>query len=290
MMKPSRNREENCGRPPSRLSAAFLLAQLGGHAAARFGERMAELKLAPPHAGILRMLAATPAMTQQALAMALRILPSRLVALLDELEDRGLIARRENPEDRRSYALHLTEKGRGSLEAIGRVSREHQKSLLAALSPDEQGQLADLLQRIADEQGLTRGVHPGYSRMSASRLVEWCWSYKFSITWIAIPNIRSGRRSSFRYPPAQYFLPITAGMSYAGSGICSHQLKTLDGAVLWGPLIDRPWHHFQFDCRTGENHFPATEYPKDLEHLWKQLMPLKRYAVEIRSGEVWVDI
>ncbi len=31
-----------------------------------------------------------------------------------------------------------------------------------------------------------------------------------------------------------------------------------DGAVLWGPLIDCPWHHFQFDCRTGENHFRKT--------------------------------
>jgi len=164
MMKPSRNRDV--------FQAAFLLAQVGGHAASRFANRLAELELGPPHAGILRMLGSTPAMTQQALAGALRILPSRLVALLDELEGRALIARRENPDDRRSYALHITEKGRSTLETIGRISREHQKSLLAALSVEEQGQLADLLQRIADEQGLTRGVHPGYSRMGRSSDVD----------------------------------------------------------------------------------------------------------------------
>jgi DNA-binding MarR family transcriptional regulator len=163
-MKPVRNRETS--------HAAFLLAQVGAHAASRFGQRLAELKLSPPHAGILRILGSSPAMTQQALAGALRILPSRLVALLDEVEERGLVARRENPEDRRSYALHLTERGRETLQAIGRVSKEHQRSLLGALSADEQTQLAELLQRIADEQGLTRGIHPGYSRLGDAKTVE----------------------------------------------------------------------------------------------------------------------
>jgi DNA-binding MarR family transcriptional regulator len=153
--------EARRGGPP----AAFLLAQVGAHAASQFAARLASLKLIPPHAGILRILGAQPAITQQALASGLGMQPSRLVALVDDLETRRLIERRENPEDRRSYALHLTEKGRAAMEAIGRVSREHQQALLAALSPDEQRQLADLLGRIADQQGLAPGVHPGYTRM-----------------------------------------------------------------------------------------------------------------------------
>ena len=80
------------------------------------------------------------------------------------------------------------------------------------------------------------------------------------------------------------------GAIYALSGICPHQLNPLEGAVMWGPLIDCPWHHFQFDCRTGENHFPSNVYPKDLQYLRKQLTSLKRYAVEIRDGDVWVDL
>ena len=90
------------------------------------------------------------------------MVPSRLVVLVDEMEQRGLIERRENPDDRRRYALHITEKGRSTLETIGRISREHSQALLAAISEDEQRQLAILLQRIADQQGLTRAVHPGY--------------------------------------------------------------------------------------------------------------------------------
>lgn len=142
--------------------AAFLLAQVGAHAAMKFGDRLKKLKLAPQHAGILRILAMTPAITQQSLAKTLGIVPSRLVALIDEMESAGLVERRANRDDRRRYALHLTEKGRSTLESIGRVAREHGQDLMGALSAEEQKQLASLLQRIADEQGLTHAVHPGY--------------------------------------------------------------------------------------------------------------------------------
>lgn len=104
----------------------------------------------------------TPAITQQSLAKALGIVPSRLVALIDEMESAGLVERRANRDDRRRYALHLTEKGRSMLESIGHVAREHGQDLMGALSAEEQKQLASLLQRIADEQGLTHAVHPGY--------------------------------------------------------------------------------------------------------------------------------
>jgi len=50
------------------------------------------------------------------------------------------------------------------LEAVGRLGREHQQAMLAALNEDEQRQLAGLLRRVADQQGLAPGVHPGYAR------------------------------------------------------------------------------------------------------------------------------
>lgn len=95
----------------------------------------------------------------------LRVMPSRLVTLVDELEQRELVERRDNPEDRRTYALYLTEKGRSTLKAIGRAAREHQEALCAGLTEEEREQLAKLLRRIADQQGLTPGVHPGFSRI-----------------------------------------------------------------------------------------------------------------------------
>jgi DNA-binding MarR family transcriptional regulator len=162
-MKKVQNPSKSCSPPPAgHLSPSFLLAQVGAHAASQFAERLRKLKLAPRHAGILRILNARPAITQQALATTLGMVPSRLVVLVDEMEQRELIERRENPDDRRRYALHITEKGLSTLDIIGCIAREHSQALLAAISGDEQRQLATLLQRIADQQGLTRGVHPGY--------------------------------------------------------------------------------------------------------------------------------
>lgn len=149
--------------PEPRSSAAFLLAQVGSHAAARFAERLLAVGLAPPHAGILRVLGGEPGMTQQALAARLQIVPSRLVALLDTLDTRGLVERRRNQDDRRSHALHLTADGQQMLRSLGEIAREHQRDLLASLSEDERRQFHELLQRVADQQGLTRHVHPGYS-------------------------------------------------------------------------------------------------------------------------------
>jgi DNA-binding MarR family transcriptional regulator len=146
------------GGPP----LAFLIAQVGGHAAIRFGERLKRLKLAPPDAGILWKLSSKGGMSQKDLSATLGIHPSRLVAVLDALEARRLVERTPNEDDRRQYALHLTKKGREALAQIGKIAREHADSLLAALSAEKRDQLGELLQRIADEQGLTRGVHPGY--------------------------------------------------------------------------------------------------------------------------------
>jgi DNA-binding MarR family transcriptional regulator len=148
-------------------SPAFLLAQLGAHAASKFAERLSALDLAPPHAGILRFVSASGGTSQQGLANHLSILPSRLVILIDQLEERGMVERRADPADRRSHALHLTDKGMETLKAIGRLARDHQEALLVSLTADERDVLAALLRRVADQQGLRPGVHPGFAKLHA---------------------------------------------------------------------------------------------------------------------------
>jgi DNA-binding MarR family transcriptional regulator len=84
--------------------------------------------------------------------------------MLDELEQAGLIERRPHNSDRRVYALHLTARGKKALQAITRVARQHEDMLCAALNASERETLAQLLSRLADEQQLRPGVHPGYRR------------------------------------------------------------------------------------------------------------------------------
>lgn len=147
---------------------AFLLSQVGAHAAARFAERIASLKLKPYHFGILRILGNGPGLTQQALCDLLGMFPSRLVGLLDELQKMKLIERRESPNDRRTYALHLTKAGRDMLFEIGHVAEQVEDDLCSALNQRERAALAELLNRIVAQQKITPVVHPGYRQMSGT--------------------------------------------------------------------------------------------------------------------------
>jgi DNA-binding MarR family transcriptional regulator len=149
---------DTSGRP---CGAAFLLAQLGAHAAQRFGERIAAIGLAPPHAGLLRMIASMPDCSQQKLAKCLGILPSRMVILIDDLEARGLVKRHREPRDRRAYSLALSKTGVEALKKISRLAAEHEADLCAALNSHERATLVALCEKIAAQQGLTAGVHPG---------------------------------------------------------------------------------------------------------------------------------
>jgi DNA-binding MarR family transcriptional regulator len=151
------------GGPPSRPPGnAFLLAQLGAHAAAQFAQRIAALSLTPAQAGLLRLVAWTPGQSQQAIARQLGTPPSRLVLLVDGLQDRGLLERRRNPDDRRHYALFLTEEGARFMRDLGQAGSAHEADLMTGLDEDEQAVLHSLLTRLAQAQGLTAGVHPGY--------------------------------------------------------------------------------------------------------------------------------
>jgi DNA-binding MarR family transcriptional regulator len=145
--------------------AAFLLAQLGAHAASAFADRLRPLGLRPPEAGVLRRLARSPGESQRALADALGMHAPRLVALIDDLEARGLLERRRDPHDRRNYAISLTAAGRQTMRQISLVAKQHEQALTAALEEQEREELASLLRRIAEEQGLTPGVHPGFRRI-----------------------------------------------------------------------------------------------------------------------------
>lgn len=148
--------------------AAFLLAQIGAHAATRFGERIGELGLSRPQAGILGLLAANSGISQQELAQLLGMLPSRVVALVDELEQAGLVRRQRNARDRRRNTLMLTTSGTAVLQQVASVARSHEDDVCSALTASERKQLTAWLERIAGQQGLTPGVHPGYRTLRPS--------------------------------------------------------------------------------------------------------------------------
>lgn len=148
-----------------RDSVAFLLAQLGHHAAGLFADEIATIDLTPPHAGILRAIASQPGSSQQALSAQLDLLPSRVVVYVDELEGRGYVERRRNPNDRRLHALYLTAAGKKLMRRLSELASRHERRITAALDADQRDMLRDLLTTLAQDQGLAPHVHPGYRNL-----------------------------------------------------------------------------------------------------------------------------
>jgi DNA-binding MarR family transcriptional regulator len=154
---------------PRRGSVAFQLAQVGALAAERFGDRVATIGLTRAQSGMLRILSRNEPMTQQALAEALDLAPSRLVVIVDELAELGIVERGPDNKDRRAYALHLTAKGRELMTKLAQVAQDHDATFTAPLTDAERNELGALLDKLATAHGLTPHVHPGYRKLEAPK-------------------------------------------------------------------------------------------------------------------------
>ncbi|RZS89636.1 DNA-binding MarR family transcriptional regulator [Motilibacter rhizosphaerae] len=146
-----------------RPGIAFLLAQLGADATGRFADALAPAGITPPVAGVLRLLRVEAGMSQQDLARRLGVAPSRVVAVVDELEERGWVARTRG-SDRRTNALALTPAGEEAFGRVAAVAAGHERAVTEGLAAAEREQLLALLERLAALRGLVPGVHPGYRR------------------------------------------------------------------------------------------------------------------------------
>src|SRR5882757_1868605 len=89
---------------------------------------------------------------QKELATALAIESPSLVRLLDSLERRGLIERREEESDRRARGIYLTRSGRHLAARVSTVGTEIQARLLASVPPAE----LETCQRVLD--GIERAL------------------------------------------------------------------------------------------------------------------------------------
>ncbi len=142
-------------------SVGFLLSKLGMTSAMRFAQTLEPLGIDPRHFGIMRIVAMTEGQSQQQLGDALHFPPSRMVALIDDVEARGLVERRRNPTDRRAHALFLTAKGRRVYEKALEIATAYEDGLCAGLTDRERDHLLALLRKLASASGHPPGSHPG---------------------------------------------------------------------------------------------------------------------------------
>jgi DNA-binding MarR family transcriptional regulator len=165
----SKNLENLTSSSAGKQPLGLLLSQIGTHVALAFGGKIKGFGISPPHVGILRWIHANAEKNQRQLASYLRVLPSRLVMLLDELETKGLVTRQRNLQDRRSQQLQLTKKGTRLLEKVELIARAHEADLGAAFTELERETLIELCTKLANHRGLSSYGHPGYRKPLAAR-------------------------------------------------------------------------------------------------------------------------
>jgi DNA-binding MarR family transcriptional regulator len=138
-------------RLPSELieSTTFLLKRLGFAVKERGFAAYEEAGFTPYHHAVLLTLDEGSKETQGAIADALGYDRGQLVGFLDELEERGLVERRRDPNDRRRHLVRLTPDGKRAVAKLRTISRRIEDDFLAPLSAKERETLHALLLKLA---------------------------------------------------------------------------------------------------------------------------------------------
>ena len=130
-------------------SSGFLLARLGMGFKTKAIARAEEAGFELYDYSVLAILGEGIRETQSAIAATLSLDPSRLVALLDSLEERELIVRQRDPHDRRRHVVSITPTGERELVKLRALVRKLEEEFLAPLDPEERRHLHELLVRLA---------------------------------------------------------------------------------------------------------------------------------------------
>jgi DNA-binding MarR family transcriptional regulator len=151
--------------PPKELltSSVFLLKRLGFAARDRSHAAFEGTGLSAFHYAVLALLEEDPRETQAQIADALGYDRSLIVRLLDELEERGLVIRKRDPDDRRRHVVKLTPAGHSMLVELRAIVQGLEDDFLSPLDARERETLHVLLTKVAshhDPRCVLRGPAP----------------------------------------------------------------------------------------------------------------------------------
>ena len=97
---------------------------------------------------ILIVLLETASITQKKLTKRLGIQPGSASEVLAKLEKSGLIVRTENPDDRRTTYINLTNQGQNLAEEAMMQRKKRHKEMFSCLTEDEKSTLLALLEKV----------------------------------------------------------------------------------------------------------------------------------------------
>ena len=151
--------EEADRTAPSRAPIAMgPLAERLGYALRRaqvavfrdFFAAFAAFEIRPAQYSILTVIEANPGLKQTQVCDALGIKRTNFVAMIDELERRGLVRRNAAPGDRRSHALMLTQSAKDLMPRLHATSAAHEQRLIRHLGAQAHSELIETMMALSD--------------------------------------------------------------------------------------------------------------------------------------------
>ncbi|MGF1472841.1 MAG: MarR family winged helix-turn-helix transcriptional regulator [Rubrobacteraceae bacterium] len=136
---------------PIREKTGYALAKVCRMHRGNVGELLAEVGLHVGQEMVLIELWETDGLRGGELAVRLGVEPPTITKMLRRLEKCGLVERRRDPEDARSYRIFLTAKGRSLEEPVTRCWERVEEKTLAGLSPEERRAFHALLTKVRAE-------------------------------------------------------------------------------------------------------------------------------------------
>jgi DNA-binding MarR family transcriptional regulator len=129
------------------------LGYLLKHAQLRLAEltasALAPLRISGRECAVLIAIDDQAPQSQQEVARRMGVDRTTMVALIDDLENKGLVERRQDPDDRRKNVVALTDTGRTTLRQATAATRKAERRFLGALSDEDGAMLRKALQAVA---------------------------------------------------------------------------------------------------------------------------------------------
>lgn len=128
----------------------FLLSRASGIVARSASETLEPLGLRVRSYSVLAFASEDEAgVTQRNLASSMALDPSQIVALVDELEQRGWVTRTPDPADRRNKLIVATDEGRHTYDQARQQVEDSHKDYFADLPQHQLDELRRMLRQVA---------------------------------------------------------------------------------------------------------------------------------------------
>jgi DNA-binding MarR family transcriptional regulator len=134
-----------------RLPMGFLITTLSHEFRTRTTAALEPYDLSTREFGLLVRLLHHGTLTQSKLGQLHHTDRTSMVSCIDDLEAKGLVERRRDPNDRRAYLVSLTDHGRSTLVSAGKLVEEAERDITASLTDRQREDVRMLLTRAVSD-------------------------------------------------------------------------------------------------------------------------------------------